>query len=77
MCEAESFTAWRDENSDIFSGFRENMEFEAVSFTVSDQKIFKHSSLAQSVEHLTVNQGVTGSSPGGGAIKPFRSYMHL
>ena len=29
---------------------RENMVFEAVSFTVSDQKIFKHSSLAQSVE---------------------------
>ena len=28
-----------------------------------------HSSLAQSVEHLTVNQGVTGSSPVGGAIK--------
>ena len=27
-----------------------------------------HSSLAQSVEHLTVNQGVTGSSPVGGAI---------
>ena len=26
-----------------------------------------HSSLAQSVEHLTVNQGVTGSSPVGGA----------
>ena len=47
---------------------RENMVFEAVSFTVSDQKIFKHSSLAQSVEHLTVNQGVTGSSPVGGAI---------
>ena len=44
------------------------MVFEAVSFTVSDQKIFKHSSLAQSVEHLTVNQGVTGSSPVGGAI---------
>ena len=28
-----------------------------------------YSSLAQSVEHLTVNQGVTGSSPVGGAIK--------
>ena len=27
-----------------------------------------HSSLAQSVEHLTVNQGVVGSSPTGGAI---------
>ena len=25
-----------------------------------------HSSIAQSVEHLTVNQGVTGSSPVGG-----------
>ena len=53
------------------------MVFEAVSFTVSDQKIFKHSSLAQSVEHLTVNQGVTGSSPVGGAIKPFKSYAPL
>ena len=28
----------------------------------------KYSSLAQSAEHLTVNQGVTGSSPVGGAI---------
>ena len=28
-----------------------------------------YSSLAQSVEHLTVNQGVTGSSPVGGAKK--------
>ena len=26
-----------------------------------------YSSLAQSVEHLTVNQGVAGSSPAGGA----------
>ena len=29
----------------------------------------RYSSLAQSVEHLTVNQGVTGSSPVGGAKK--------
>ena len=29
---------------------------------------FIFSSLAQSVEHLTVNQGVVGSSPTGGAI---------
>ena len=28
-----------------------------------------YSSLAQSVEHLTVNQGVAGSSPAGGARK--------
>ena len=28
----------------------------------------QYSSLAQSVEHLTVNQGVVGSSPTGGAI---------
>ena len=28
----------------------------------------QYSSIAQSVEHLTVNQGVTGSSPVGGAI---------
>ena len=30
---------------------------------------YMYSSIAQSVEHLTVNQGVTGSSPVGGAIK--------
>ena len=30
--------------------------------------VSSYSSLAQSVEHLTVNQGVTGSSPVGGAI---------
>ena len=36
-----------------------------------------HSSIAQSVEHLTVNQGVTGSSPVGGAIKSHSSNMHL
>ena len=29
----------------------------------------QYSSLAQSVEHLTVNQGVVGSSPTGGAKK--------
>ncbi len=29
----------------------------------------RYSSIAQSVEHLTVNQGVTGSSPVGGASK--------
>ena len=29
----------------------------------------RYSSIAQSVEHLTVNQGVTGSSPVGGAKK--------
>ena len=28
--------------------------------------LYKRSSIAQSVEHLTVNQGVTGSSPVGG-----------
>ena len=41
---------------------------EAVRFTIPEDNIFTHSSLAQSVEHLTVNQGVTGSSPVGGAI---------
>ena len=34
----------------------------------SDLAVSLYSSLAQSVEHLTVNQGVTGSSPVGGAI---------
>ena len=53
------------------------MVFEADNFTVSVDNVFKHSSLAQSVEHLTVNQGVTGSSPVGGAIKPFKSYAPL
>ena len=31
-----------------------------------------YSSLAQSVEHLTVNQGVAGSSPAGGAKQKAR-----
>ena len=31
--------------------------------------LIQYSSIAQSVEHLTVNQGVTGSSPVGGAKK--------
>ena len=34
-----------------------------------------YSSIAQSVEHLTVNQGVTGSSPVGG-VKENRLNMH-
>ena len=45
------------------------MKTEAVNVAASEENIFKHSSLAQSVEHLTVNQGVTGSSPVGGANK--------
>ncbi len=32
-----------------------------------------YSSLAQSVEHLTVNQGVVGSSPTGGVMAPWSS----
>ena len=36
-----------------------------------------YSSLAQSVEHLTVNQGVVGSSPTGGAIKALSIYAPL
>ena len=78
--EMKTLTYFRDfakRNELSWDPIRENMEFEAVSFTVSEQKIFKHSSLAQSVEHLTVNQGVTGSSPVGGAIKPFKSYAPL
>ena len=31
--------------------------------------LYFYSSLAQSVEHLTVNQGVAGSSPAGGATQ--------
>ena len=34
----------------------------------SSKFTIQYSSLAQSVEHLTVNQGVVGSSPTGGAI---------
>ena len=52
------------------------MVFEAVNVTVSTENIFKHSSLAQSVEHLTVNQGVTGSSPVGG-VKQADQYAPL
>ena len=33
------------------------------------QPLCKYSSLAQSVEHMTVNHGVVGSSPTGGARK--------
>ena len=32
----------------------------------------EYSSLAQSVERMTVNHDVAGSSPAGGAIKPFK-----
>ena len=35
----------------------------------------KNASIAQSVEHLTVNQGVTGSSPVGGATKTLENTM--
>ena len=35
-----------------------------------------YSSIAQSVEHLTVNQGVTGSSPVGGAKTKSRCVLH-
>ena len=43
---------------------------------------FSNASLAQSVEHLTVNQGVVGSSPSGGVSKtsfafPAREVFHL
>ena len=41
-------------------------------FRFSHTKSHVQSSIAQSVEHLTVNQGVTGSSPVGGA-KDLRS----
>ena len=43
---------------------------EYVDFTKnfrSRNRLEEYSSVAQSVEHLTVNQGVTGSSPVGGA----------
>ena len=36
--------------------------------------MYFYSSLAQSVEHLTVNQGVVGSSPTGGAF--FKIWPH-
>ena len=39
-------------------------------YTLMNMRVY--SSLAQSVEHLTVNQGVTGSSPVGGAKKESR-----
>ena len=47
---------------------RRNGERTSSLFTLTSY--LDHSSLAQSVEHLTVNQGVTGSSPVGGAIAP-------
>ena len=54
---------------------RRNGERISSLFTLTSYLVY--SSLAQSVEHLTVNQGVTGSSPVGGAIKPFKSYAPL
>ena len=49
--------------------------FQEVNLTVNQGKEFEiskiqYSSLAQSVEHLTVNQVVAGSSPAGGAKNP-------
>ena len=41
---------------------------QADSSTWQEGNKTSYSSLAQSVEHLTVNQGVAGSSPAGGAI---------
>ena len=40
----------------------------AVNHKPPNKNCDLYSSLAQSVEHLTVNQGVTGSSPVGGGI---------
>ena len=59
----------------VFSFFRKlfsktSCKFERGMVYLSSQRKFVrdfYSSLAQSVEHLTVNQGVTGSSPVGGA----------
>ena len=45
---------------------RRNGERTSSLFTLTSYLVY--SSLAQSVEHLTVNQGVVGSSPTGGAI---------
>ena len=42
----------------------------------SSKFTIQYSSLAQSVEHLTVNQGVVGSSPTGGAKKS-KSFLGL
>ena len=44
-----------------------NAFIEAVKAAYNNHVSDKPSSLAQSVEHLTVNQGVVGSSPTGGA----------
>ena len=53
----------------------------AVSFIYTVRLISKptevYSSLAQSVEHLTVNQGVAGSSPAGGAKKSLTQSVRL
>ena len=40
---------------------------------ITPLELIRYSSLAQSVEHLTVNQGVVGSSPTGGAMAPWSS----
>ncbi len=52
---------------------REDREMPALSFNIppvaNAAGSFIYSSIAQSVERLTVNQDVTGSSPVGGATK--------
>ena len=45
----------------------------AVSIYILHLRCRLYSSLAQSVEHLTVNQGVAGSSPAGGAKQNHRN----
>ena len=42
---------------------------QADEYLTGGNTTIQYSSLAQSVEHLTVNQGVAGSSPAGGAKK--------
>ena len=44
-----------------------NADTKRRGLVLTGPDLFLYSSLAQSVEHLTVNQGVVGSSPTGGA----------
>ena len=55
-----------------------NLEISVFGFEGTPRLVLiRYSSLAQSVEHLTVNQGVVGSSPTGGVMAPWSSGLDI
>ena len=51
------------------------MWVQVPSPAVSSQKIWEHSSIAQSVEHAAVNRAVVGSSPTRGVLQKWRNWQ--